>query len=939
MIKIKNLNKSYFDRKILNNVNLKFPTRGLIALVGVSGSGKTTLLNLIGGADKDYEGEILIDGVNLKKENDKKTANYRINNIGYVFQFFNLFELETAFNNVKLPLDSSSNVSSKIKNKRVHDVLNLVGIEHLANKNANKMSGGERQRVAIAKAIVNSPKVLLCDEPTGALDTENSILIMDLLKDISKKSLVIVSTHDTDLIRQYADEIILIQDGIIMGQKIENKDIGSASFAPILGRGKKINKSTLPLSFQISHTFRKIKSKKFRFLISNSMLSLSLVGIGLSLILSNSVSKKIENTFSSMFNGSQITMSQKNTNHSVVSNAYSASYEKVNLIKEAYPGEIRDIGAIYQLNFENFFKDKNEIYVSSLAYKYNLDGYSARLINDFIWLNDEFDKDIFPSTSGEALKNDEIVMGLTYETMKNLCFKLEILRNFESLGIYISKNDLTIALHVINNDWQYEDEQIFKVVGVVPTTKPCLYHTNPMFNKVVFEDNMRFPANDGSVREFPWEIYKIHYLMVKNDVSLLLNELMYDDRFYDYVFERVNNSFLPTLCKIGQVCDEKRIVVYYTDKSSMRTKVLKDLQNIEAKLNNYYLISAGGYASYASNLLSGFSKNLFISLDESKLVTSIDASNSINDNTLDLKLPKGVVRGNVIGNTNNVKFSSLFSNLISGKTPRNLNEIVISTGLAKLLSDTDLLNSKLYFASQISEKNKEDKNSENEYGITQVEVVGLVKEDKPYIYHNKDWTISFFRDKIGVSSFNLIPTSVIFEFDTQVDTTQLVKRLNNIYHGYVFSDPLNELSLSINNTINYAKNVLFVFSIIAIAISSLLLGTCILLNILESKKEIELYSYTGINKSDIVTSFVVEVVVQTLIAFFISAVEMIVIELVINFGLDAMFGVSSGLVLNFEPILIVFCISTFIAITIGYIVTKFSFKNKKKRRAAKLAKK
>ncbi len=328
MIKIKNLNKSYFDRKILNNVNLKFPTRGLIALVGVSGSGKTTLLNLIGGVDKDYEGEILIDGVNLKKENDKKTANYRINNIGYVFQFFNLFELETAFNNVKLPLDSSSNVSSKIKNKRVHDVLNLVGIEHLANKNANKMSGGERQRVAIAKAIVNSPKVLLCDEPTGALDTENSILIMDLLKSISKKSLVIVSTHDTDLIRQYADEIILIQDGIIMGQKIENKDIGSSSFAPILGRGKKIKKSTLPLFFQISHTFRKIKSKKFRFLVSNSMLSLSLVGIGLSLILSNSVSKKIENTFSSMFNGSQITMSQKNVNHSVISNAYSASYDK-----------------------------------------------------------------------------------------------------------------------------------------------------------------------------------------------------------------------------------------------------------------------------------------------------------------------------------------------------------------------------------------------------------------------------------------------------------------------------------------------------------------------------------------------------------------------------------------------------------------------------------
>lgn len=170
MIEIKNLSKQFTKRKILNKINLNFPSKGFVALVGASGSGKSTLLNLIGGIDKTYNGKIVIDKVNIAKLTDKEHDEYRLRNIGYVFQNFNLLNLDSVLSNVKLPLDAISNASEHNKKKRVMDVLKYLKIDHLAKKSVNKLSGGESQRCAIAKAIINSPKILLCDEPTGALD-------------------------------------------------------------------------------------------------------------------------------------------------------------------------------------------------------------------------------------------------------------------------------------------------------------------------------------------------------------------------------------------------------------------------------------------------------------------------------------------------------------------------------------------------------------------------------------------------------------------------------------------------------------------------------------------------------------------------------------------------------------------------------------------------
>ena len=286
MIKLDKITKKYGKRAIFSNFSFEFPNKGMVCLVGSSGSGKSTLLNMISGVDNDFEGTIKIDDVELKKMLKSSIANYRIANIGYVFQSFNLLNLDTAFNNVLLPLETSYKAKRFIHKKRVEDALNLVGLKDLSKQRINKMSGGEKQRVAIARAIINDPKVVLCDEPTGALDEKNATEIFKLLKIISQNTLVIVATHDLDSIKGLADIVIEIYDGEVSVKKHKPKKIKQNT--NLIGKGKARKHPNVQLFFKIRYAIQKIKAKKVRSVIMNLMLSLSLTGIGLSLIITKS---------------------------------------------------------------------------------------------------------------------------------------------------------------------------------------------------------------------------------------------------------------------------------------------------------------------------------------------------------------------------------------------------------------------------------------------------------------------------------------------------------------------------------------------------------------------------------------------------------------------------------------------------------------------------
>ena len=219
MLQIKNIKKQYktgaLVQQALNDVSVNFRDNEFVAILGPSGSGKTTLLNVIGGLDKYDSGELIINSVTTKKYSDSDWDYYRNHTIGFVFQSYNLIPHQSVLANVELAL-TISGISGSEKKKKAMQALKSVGLQEQMHKKPAQMSGGQMQRVAIARALVNDPDIVLADEPTGALDSETSVQVMDLLKEVAKDRLVVMVTHNPDLARQYATRIVTIKDGKIL---------------------------------------------------------------------------------------------------------------------------------------------------------------------------------------------------------------------------------------------------------------------------------------------------------------------------------------------------------------------------------------------------------------------------------------------------------------------------------------------------------------------------------------------------------------------------------------------------------------------------------------------------------------------------------------------------------------------------------------------------
>ncbi|MCR5332600.1 MAG: ABC transporter ATP-binding protein [Bacilli bacterium] len=927
MIEIKNLTKKYNERVVLNGLNISLPNKGFVTLFGASGSGKTTLLNALGGIDRDIDGSISIDGLHISSLNDNEMLDYRLNNIGYIFQNFNLFNLESAYENIKIPLDSSAILSERIKKRRVNDAMHLLGISNLKTKNINQLSGGEKQRVAIARAIINSPKIILCDEPTGSLDETNTTQIFQILKKLSKKMLVVVASHDQS-IKKYSDIILNLEDGNIVSQS-ENNAVEEQYFPPLIGENFVKKKPHLSSRFKVVHAFRKMKSKKFRSLIINGVLSMSLTGIGISLIISLSLSSKIKNAFSSLTNGNQIVMNLKQDNQNTVSTAYSAPSHMVEAIHQKYESDIEGVGATYLVNFENFFKDRNNFYLSSTSYKVDIPSLSTRNINDYRWLNNESPMLLYPYTPTK-LENDELILGLNYVDMVNICFKLQIQRNYYSLGEYARTHDLTITLEVRNSYWQYDDEQLFKVVAVTETNKSCFYHYNQRWNEAVFEDMMRLPSDDDGVSIYPWEMYKIYYFKTYEDPSVFINKTFYDPNLYDFVFERVSYSYNPLICKSNEVCREKRVFIYFVDKNAINAEVVNKVSSLEKGMDNYYFISDYGYASYASNMLSGFSKNVYMSLSENLLNQTIDADSSLDiESDLNVSLLDGVVGGNYLKSlSGGLKFSTKPKEFISGRMPAHNKEIAISKGLNEKLGG-NAYGKELYISGVINEYLNNDNSLQKDYYTAKVVVTGIVNENATYIYHDNDWTISFFRDELGISMFNLIPKAVVFELDEKADSEKICDRFNKIFSNYTFSSPTVEISKSIGSTLSYANTILIAFSVLATIISVLLLSTVVMLNVIESKDELNLFYYLGIRIKDSQSTFVVQSLLHGLVSFALAAIEIVLVDVILSKKLGDMVMASVKYQFNPLPLLIVFGISIFVSAITSYVVVKLITKKKR----------
>lgn len=391
MLTLRNIVKEYRvgDMKIpaLKGVSIQFRKSEFVAVLGQSGCGKTTLLNIIGGLDQYTEGDLIINGISTKRFKDADWDSYRNHSIGFVFQSYNLIPHQTVLSNVELAL-TLSGVPKAERRRRAVEALEKVGLGDQLNKKPNQMSGGQMQRVAIARALVNDPDILLADEPTGALDSETSVQIMEILKEISKDKLIIMVTHNPDLAQQYSNRIVRLLDGKIVSDSApyeEQEEVKEQT-----KKEKKLKKTSMSFFTALSLSFNNLLTKKGRTFMTAFAGSIGIIGIALILSVSAGVQAYIDSVQRDTLSSYPITIEAETVDSSILFAAM------MGLDKEGESLNPHDMDQVYanstmydMLNsfnnmetrannlkmFKKFLEENEEIkkYISSVQYSYDMD--------------------------------------------------------------------------------------------------------------------------------------------------------------------------------------------------------------------------------------------------------------------------------------------------------------------------------------------------------------------------------------------------------------------------------------------------------------------------------------------------------------------------------------------------------------------------------------
>ena len=312
MLEVKHISKTYktgdLKQIALDDVSLCFRDNEFVSILGPSGSGKTTLLNIIGGLDRYDSGDLIINNISTNKYKNKDWDSYRNHTVGFVFQSYNLIPHQTILSNVELAL-TISGISRRERKKRALKALEEVGLKEQAHKRPNQMSGGQMQRVAVARALVNNPDILLADEPTGALDSETSIQVMDLLKKIAKDRLVVMVTHNPELAEEYSTRIVKLKDGKIIDDS--NKFEITDKIKP--HKYKSLGKSSMSLLTAFSLSLNNLLTKKGRTILTAFAGSIGIIGIALILSLSNGFQAYIDKVQEDTLTSYPLTIQQETT--------------------------------------------------------------------------------------------------------------------------------------------------------------------------------------------------------------------------------------------------------------------------------------------------------------------------------------------------------------------------------------------------------------------------------------------------------------------------------------------------------------------------------------------------------------------------------------------------------------------------------------------------
>ena len=567
MLQLNHIKKEYktgdLVQKALDDVSLNLRDNEFVAILGPSGSGKTTLLNVIGGLDRYDSGDLIINGISTKKYTDRDWDSYRNHTIGFVFQSYNLIPHQTVLSNVELAL-TISGISGAERRSRATKALEQVGLGDQLHKHPSEMSGGQMQRVAIARALVNNPDILLADEPTGALDSDTSIQVMELLKEVAKDRLVVMVTHNPELAEQYATRIVRLRDGVIQSDTAPFAPDDSAQVPPV---HKNLGHSSMSPLTALALSFNNLLTKKTRTLLTAFAGSIGIIGIALILSLSAGVSNYIQEMERSTLSeyplqisttgvdlaalldpGSYTSAVANNTN--VGATSASSTPEGMVTVRELLSQLTEDNSSVNDLASLKKYLDSSECTISedaaSIEYSYGI----APLI--YRQNKDGTVRQIFPDSSLSALNNTTSAAGIV-SSMTNQSVFTEMA---EEPSLYEDQYDVKAgrwpesyneAVLVLNSDGSISDYALY-ILGIEDDSVMMRFLQEYAKNK-----NTQAPTGYGT---YPYDTFVgLKYKIVTSSDYYVYDEerQIWRNRSDDeaYVEQLVENS--PDLTIVGVV--------------------------------------------------------------------------------------------------------------------------------------------------------------------------------------------------------------------------------------------------------------------------------------------------------------------------------------------------------------------------------------------------
>lgn len=885
MLELNDIKKDYVSGSTtvsaLKGINLRFRDCEFVSILGQSGCGKTTMLNIIGGLDKYTSGDLKINGVSTKNYKDRDWDFYRNNSIGFVFQSYNLIPHQTVLSNVELAL-TLSGVSKAERKKRAIEALEKVGLGEQIHKKPNQMSGGQMQRVAIARALVNNPDILLADEPTGALDTETSIQIMELLKEISKDRLIIMVTHNPELAKDYSTRIVRLLDGVITDDSdpysLEDMeaDIKAKEAVKVKASEKKNKKSgkkqKTSMSFftALSLSFNNLMTKKTRTILTAFAGSIGIIGIAMILSISNGIQLYIDRVQRDTLSSYPITLQAESIDissmvTSMTGNSDSAEHEdKTKIYSNDIMGDmintmVKEVKSNNLSEFKKYIENGGsdiKSYVSDIQYSYDvpLNIYMKDTSNGVEQLNPST---MFDSIYGEGATSTSSAMssGMGMGMFSNSSVWNQLLGNqqvldeqYDVLAGHWPENYNEVVLVTDKNN-EVDDYTLYSLGLKDPEEVRTLFKKMMVGESYETEKDISYTFDEILDTEFklvmPTDMYKY------NDVTGTWDDYSKDDKYMTNV---VNNGTDIKVCGIIRPNDD-----------AVSTSISSGI-GYTAKLTEYIIEEVKNSEIAKAQLAD----------------TSVDVFTGVPfDNDRNTEITMDDV--NAYMATLSPEESAQMQAMTSG------------------MSDDQIL--QLFSASLKA--------------------------------RTTDATLDSNKSKLGITDLDTPSQIDIYatDFDSKEKVQNIIKDYNKLQQDdgkeenvINYTDYVGIMMSSVSTIINAISYVLIAFVAISLIVSSIMIGIITYISVLERTKEIGVLRSIGASKKDVSRIFNAE----TLIEGFVSGALGIVVTLLLCIPANALIkhltDISNVAQLPVAGGVILIIISMFLTFIAGLIPAKFAAK-------------